>query len=235
VLGAVTPKTPAMSPSAGGPAFFSPVPTGTRSFGAGLLQATPASSPVEAAWFQSGGKSPAWYLRQAAASAAAQQEMAEAARPCAEAAHRFFLARGSRARALDIPPATDELPRLLGTQRPRSSSSVAAQEPQALPVLLGRTAARRAPETTDFEPPFDPLTAAQEARKAFLARQRRIESRGTAVAFEEDTLPVLLGRTGPAAPLPPSDMAVGAAVAARKAFLARQQRIESRGLDQVVP
>jgi len=237
VLGAVTPKTPAMSPSAGGPAFFSPVPTSMRSFGTGLLQATPASSPVEAAWFQSGGKSPAWYLHQAAASAAAQQEMAEAARPCAEAAHRFFLARGSRARALDIPPGTDALPRLLGTQRPRSSSSLAAQDPQELPVLLGRTAARRAPETTDFEPAFDSRTAAHEARKAFLARQRRIESRGTAVAFEEeeDTLPVLLGRTGPAAPLPPSDMAVGAAVAARKAFLARQQRIERRGIDMVVP
>jgi len=234
VLGAITPKTPAFSPCAGGPAFFSPLPASTRSFGTGLMQATPASSPVDVAWFQSGGKSPAWYLRQAAASAAAQKEMAEAARPCAEAAHRFFLARGSLAR--DIPSATDKLPRLLGAQGPRTSSSLAARDAPALPVLLGRSTARQAPAACGLEAEFDPMAAAQEARQAFLARQRRIDSRGTVVSFEEDTLPVLLGRTaGSAAPMPPSDLAVGAAVAARKAFLARQQRIESRGIDQVVP
>lgn len=216
ILGAVTPKTPALSPCASGPAFFSPLPASSRSFGTGLMQATPASSPVDA-----------WYLRQAAASAASQQERAEAARPCAEAAHRFFLARGSLAR--DIPSATDELPRLLGAQGPRTSSSLAATDTQALPVLLGRSTARQAPVACGLEAAFDPLAAAQEAKKAFLARQGRIDSRGTVASFEEDTLPVLLGRIGSAASLPPSDLAVGAAVAARKAFLARQQRIESRG------
>lgn len=168
VLGVVTPKTPALSPCVGGPAFFSPLSTAAFS-----------PSPSEGIWQRAaiGGRSP--FLCQARSVAVAQQEAVETSRLCAEAARQHFLARGSHSRQSAV-FVDGPMPILLGRQgSKRSKTDVPSAE--ALPVLLGRVKAPPAPEPAKVcagESEFDPIRAAHTARDAFLARQKRIDGRG---------------------------------------------------------
>lgn len=186
VLGAATPKTPAMSPSVVSAARFSPFSAAAVSFG-DLETATPKALDTVAGptfgdsfWHRTvaGPASPATFLRQAKASAAAQQELARAARPCAEAALQHFLARRCHASApIKI---TSDTPSLLGGHGAKMSAA-AANTNIALPTLLGRRTSEPASEPAAVGKPelkFDAFSAAHQAREAFLARQQRIGSRG---------------------------------------------------------
>lgn len=187
VLGAVTPKTPAISPSVVSAARFSPFSAAAVSFG-DLETATPkaldtVTGPTfgDSLWHRTvaGPASPATFLRQAKASAAAQQELARAARPCAEAALQHFLARRSHASA----PIknTSGTPSLFGGHGARTMSAAAANTNTALPTLLGRRTSEPASEPPAVGKPeleFDAFSAARQAREVFFARQQRIGSRG---------------------------------------------------------
>lgn len=179
-------------------------------------------------------------FQQARASMLAQQDLVEEARPCAESAHQYFLARRSQgysATALSggyptllrcgakATPAADPLPTLLGSK-----------EPPAAPVSM--------PMASE---PMDPVHAAQEAHKAFMARRQHREGRGLRVVGDAaplavDSLPVLLGSSVRAVPAARKGKTVKfefdpvqAANEARDLFWSKRSRIESRGAEVTVP
>jgi len=172
VLGTVTPKTPktpAFSPLTRGVASCSPLSSAAVSFG-DLKAATPKAL----------GKTVPNFFSQARASAAAQQDLGNAARPYAEIAHQYFLAR--RSQAVAAAAIGNNAPTLLGGWGMKTSQadSVKASSAPALPVLLGSSepSAPHPPMTAKsvrFE--FDPMHAAREARSSFLAKQQQHASR----------------------------------------------------------
>jgi len=241
VLGAVTPRTPKtpvtpfFSPVARGAACFSPMPDAVASFGDlsafstpfGDLSAFSTPKPVSTA-------APSLF-QQARASMVAQQDLAEEARPLAESAHQYFLSRRSQglsAIALSgayptllrcgakSTPVADSLPTLLGSKEP----------PAAAPVSMAMESEQA-----------NPLHAAQEAHKAFMARQQQREGRGLRVGGDE-VAPMLLGSSARAAPAARKGKTVKfefdpvhAANEARDLFLAKRGRMESRGVEVTVP
>jgi len=123
-------------------------------------------------------------------------------------------------------PAADPLPMLLGGKEPP------AVAPVSMPIA---------------SVPMDPVHAAQEAHKAFMAREQHREGRGLRVGREAaplavDSLPVLLGSSVRAAPAARKGKTVKfefdpvqAANEARDLFWAKRSRIESRGVEVTVP
>merc|ERR1719384_2251235 len=165
MMGAVTPKTPMVSPPAAGAGRFSPSAVISVSFG-DLDTATPKTLEAMAAssWSFAGGASSSRLLRQAKAAAAAQQELASAARPHAEAARRHFLARESSWSA----DGAGAAPVLLG-RRHATVPDVLCIE--TLPTFLGRPAipaSVRPPPEREAAFEFDAVAAARRSRDAFL-------------------------------------------------------------------
>lgn len=175
-------------------------------------------------------------FQQARASMAAQQELVEEARPLAESAHRYFLSRRSQGRSAialsgayptllccgaKTTPAADPLPTLLGSKEP----------PAAAPVSMAMESEQA-----------NPMHAAQEAHKAFMARQQQREGRGLRVGGDAAPLaPMLLGNSARAAPAARKGKTVKfefdpvhAANEARDLFLAKRGRMESRSVEVTV-
>merc|ERR1712129_548416 len=159
----------AFSPLTRGVSSCSPLSSAAVSFG-DLKAATPKAL----------GKTVPNFFNQARASAAAQQDLGNAARPYAEIAHQYYLARRSQAAAAAA--LGNNAPTLLGGWglKPSTADSVNTNFAPALPVLLGSSepSAPHPPMTAKsvrFE--FDPLHAAREARSSFLAKQQQRDSR----------------------------------------------------------
>jgi len=173
VLGAITPKTPktpAFSPFARGAASVLPLPTEAFSFG-DLQTTTPKAL----------GRATPSFMRHAHVSAAAQRDLAEVARPYAEVAHKYHLARCNR----DHPAAaaTSNRPTLLGGRGFKAGDNVGSITSDPLPVLLGRseTSVSTPPTAKSVRFEFEPHQAARDARDMFMARQQQIKSRGASL------------------------------------------------------
>jgi len=217
-LGAVTPKTPALSPGASPVAHFSPFvgasPFASRSpFFGDLSSATPTAKNLAEAW-QPASQSVDAFLARARASTAVQQELAAEARPAAEAARRLFLDR----RGCDCPSPdgslTDRAGSVLlghGTRTEAKTLGAAVADPvtppctqqeqavvgPSLPVLLGRPAPAQTAAPSELGALIRELNsehAAQRAQQAFMTRKQCIEGR-TAVEATANApaQPVLLG------------------------------------------
>jgi len=213
-LGAMTPKTPvkapAMSPSSllqrgsSSPFFLGQDPMTWP-------EASVATSPSFRLWScseRSAGGLPASFLLQAQASATAQEELAAAARPRAEAALRHFLSaqedRASRSTA--AASGSEESGRgavLLGQESRAVAGGLSAllelhppdalqehffeqQSAKARPVLLGRSlvaggVAWRRQEESKTIGELDAREAAQVAHEAFLAKLQRVQGRVAAL------------------------------------------------------
>lgn len=169
MLGAAVSRTPGSSPLA--PSLASRSPFGH------LGGLTPKEVTVSG--------NPASLLGQARAAAAAQQELAAAARPCAEAALQHFLhRRGLRGCSATENRASETSagavgPVLLGRQHLQVPARASTTPAPQLPVLLGRTRTHMALARPEDAPAAcDAMQAARHARDAYLTRQQQRASRG---------------------------------------------------------